>query len=540
LGDRRLTVRELVEVLRSRGQATKTVLVDADDRLAFERLSAVLRALRQSVAEDVVIRFASPKLAARPCDYREAHDNLAAFRRLFENGGIDIDLGGGVLEIDPDTAGDPDSRPLHFSIRRRFGTETHWRLGTQPIEAKNDEARFQAFKKALEGERGNAAHLVLDIDRSVPVGLLMRLVVAAAELGFEDRRFTVANPDFRYFSSGLRHSLPGWLATEIENGLEALSRSQGPAGNWSGDDEPDGLNEVGRTALALLAFTGEFHSPDDGKHAKSVKAGLDWLLSRQKPTGAFESRFGAHFDYNQAIAAYALSEAYGLTVDDQWGDAADRALRFVLGARNAQGTWGVTADGRADLSVTAWSVMALRSGSTSGIDVDEDAIVAPLKWLASLTDDQGHVKGLDRGKPATTVRGFADDFFGRHPESLTAMGAIIKSRAGQLLQEDPILLQSTLRMVEQFPGAPAEIGECDLEYLFFGAAAMTDVGGPHWQGWSEGLEGVVFDRLGRLRGGRALARGAAELSKADPARVALLTLCLEYSYKYSRSVEAPK
>ena len=213
----------------------------------------------------------------------------------------------------------------------------------------------------------------------------------------------------------------------VLEGLRWLARHQNEDGSWSAAtlndvcpcDEPAyhaqkpavRNYDTGLTSLALLAFLGAGHthlSQGDlvdtvrqkrHKIGTVVKKGLQWLTQRQNPDGSFTP--DRPFLYNEALAAMALSEAYGLTQSRYFREPAQRALGFLERAQRPSptgtGLWGWRYASReeierfhrgagsldaemgkdlydADTSVTGWAVMALKSGQLSGLQVSRAAL----------------------------------------------------------------------------------------------------------------------------------------------------------------------
>ena len=91
--------------------------------------------------------------------------------------------------------------------------------------------------------------------------------------------------------------------------------------------------EVEATAMALVAFLGAGFSHlsrdlhDGISFGTVVKLGLQWLMARQRPDGSFEGATSAA----QAWAAFALSEAYGMTASAPIKEPAQKAIEYIGG-----------------------------------------------------------------------------------------------------------------------------------------------------------------------------------------------------------------
>lgn len=118
-----------------------------------------------------------------------------------------------------------------------------------------------------------------------------------------------------------------------------------------------GAGDVETTGLALLAFLGAGYSHlskdtyEGICFGELIRNGLQWLMSRQGPSG----RFDGYDAVADAVATLALSEAYGLTASGRFQAAAQK---------------GVTAVENADVRETralVWKGMVVASAEISGL-----------------------------------------------------------------------------------------------------------------------------------------------------------------------------
>lgn len=135
------------------------------------------------------------------------------------------------------------------------------------------------------------------------------------------------------------------------------------------------LGTTGVTALALLPFLGAGYTPlskdvyvidgGDWCFGAEIRKGLTWLIRDQRDDGTFRSIGEGALD--PALAAFALSEAYGLTADASLRVPAERAVDALLRMQGPDGRW----DGPGP---TAWAILALRSARDSELLVDPAAL----------------------------------------------------------------------------------------------------------------------------------------------------------------------
>ncbi len=107
--------------------------------------------------------------------------------------------------------------------------------------------------------------------------------------------------------------------------------------------------------------------------------------------------------YSHGLATIALSEAYGLSGDKQVGQAAGRAVDFILRAQNKKdGGWRYNPGDAGDTSVVGWQLMALKSAHMAGISFSGDAFNQTSKWLDSVAVHDGTEYSYQPGNPPAT------------------------------------------------------------------------------------------------------------------------------------------
>lgn len=165
--------------------------------------------------------------------------------------------------------------------------------------------------------------------------------------------------------------------------LAWLTVNHNADGTWG--DGPVELEEriIGRTgvtALALLPLLGAGYSPfsrDLVAHPSGMRCfgseiskALDWLILDQRPDGTFRSAEEDPFD--QILAAFALSEAYGITAKASLKKPAQDAVQAMIQLQRTDGSWG-------GAGPTTWAIFALGSAILSELDVDRGALGAALQ-----------------------------------------------------------------------------------------------------------------------------------------------------------------
>ncbi len=195
------------------------------------------------------------------------------------------------------------------------------------------------------------------------------------------------------------------IDTSVDLALEYLATQQRRDGSFN----TLATGQPGVTSLCVLAFLARGHVPGEGPYGKRLNRAIDFVLSKQRSDGLlFDLQVGpwsygsaAHTGiYNHAIAGLMLSEVYGM------GDAArqeriragvSQAVAFTLGHqsrfhrnRQEQGGWRYLklADQRsdADLSITAWQLLFLRSAKNAEFEVPQKAINEAMGYVERCFD----------------------------------------------------------------------------------------------------------------------------------------------------------
>lgn len=214
----------------------------------------------------------------------------------------------------------------------------------------------------------------------------------------------------------------------VELGLAWLAKVQDHDGKWDSDgymvhympgatgneryDEGVGMarNDVGITALCLLAFTGAGHDGRSGKYATTVRKARDWLLSRQRvedggfglPTDTYRPTY-----YGVSLATLALCDLYLLTGDQKLRTPIQRAVYFLCDSQGDAGGWDYSQrypgddkwqrPERNDLSITGWAVLALTAAREANLDVPQDALRKAAELFTQQTRKDGEAIYANKG-----------------------------------------------------------------------------------------------------------------------------------------------
>ncbi|MCB9882206.1 MAG: terpene cyclase/mutase family protein [Planctomycetes bacterium] len=344
-------------------------------------------------------------------------------------------------------------------------------------------------------------------------------------------------------------------------GLKWLFEHQDDDGKWDADEfdkhcqgdrceDPGGsLHDTGLTGLALLAFLGDGHHPNrKTRYQRTVKKGIAWLLSNQddggEDDGLIGGRSGHNFIYNHALGTLALCEAFLLSRQEQLRVPTQRAVQFILRARNPYKAWryAVPPNGENDSSVTGWMIFVLKTAEDAGLDIDKQAYEGALALFNELTDpNTGRCGYMARGENPARPEGMLDRFPAEASESLTAVSLLCRIFMGERGDKQPLIGAHADLLLEKLPKWSEDGSTNDMYYWYYGAYAMMQMGGKHWKRWNDEMKPALINN-------QRQEKEAHNFGSWDPigpwghegGRVystAICVLCLEVYYRYAQLSE---
>ena len=297
----------------------------------------------------------------------------------------------------------------------------------------------------------------------------------------------------------------------VDGALRWFARHQSPNGQWDIDGYPANCDEapkcepgtqhtgmdgdVAATGYALLCFLGSGYDHRTPSRFKPVvKQGLDWLVSVQKADGSYGR------NYEHAVAAMALAEAYGMTADPALRDPAQRAVDILIERqiRDAEGYplgWDyVKHDTRNDGSVTGWCAMAIKSAAAAGLEV-KDSFAGVERYLeGAWKATNAKTTNLDPYTDTTTfpytwnqVTNEVKVNPGGASHDLAPVGMVIAVFTGRLAG-DP-MLETLANHVEkhQLPKAYP----LNTYYLYYNTLGMFQTSEARWERWNNAFVPVL-------------------------------------------------
>ncbi len=265
---------------------------------------------------------------------------------------------------------------------------------------------------------------------------------------------------------------PDWECREAARaGLRWLASAQKADGSW---EERFKEHSVGVTALALLAFLGADAATD-----KTVDRGLTYLIERQGKDGGLAPPTQAKFMYDHILGTLALSEAFARTRAEAHKGPLERAVAYLLAARNPGKGWRYSPGCLdTDTSVTSWALLALRSAELSGLAIPNEAFRDGRAWIESVTDGKGRAGYTHKGTGRVFVPGHK--VFEDH-ETLTALA---------ILSQDPAK-PAALGLLTRDPPDPKK-EKTDYLYWLAGSAAIARSDPKAWAAWKPALKTALL------------------------------------------------
>ena len=256
----------------------------------------------------------------------------------------------------------------------------------------------------------------------------------------------------------------------------------------------------------MPTFWGDGHGPDlfaldleAPQFGRVVGRGVDWLLARQDREGGFGGGAAKRM-YNDAIATYALAEAYGMTDDAAIGAAAQKAVAALQAAQNPRAAWRYSPRcGDNDASVTGWCVSALEAARRAGLEVDGQVLANAWAWIRRVTDaNYGKVgyQSLEEAGVKVVVVGQNENYADHN--TLAAIGMLVRAFVDGS-RNDPALELGAKLLVNDLPVRDEARFTTDYYYWYYGTNALFQYDGPdsggsqkYWKPWNQAVVNALL------------------------------------------------
>lgn len=299
----------------------------------------------------------------------------------------------------------------------------------------------------------------------------------------------------------LQRAYQGKLDTAVERGLAYLATRQ--VGRQDAQEmgrpelvgsfvEEASPGNTGVTSLAVMSFLAKGHLPGRGQYGTVINRGIDYILAQQLENGMLVCRNTAGrttgLMYEHSIATLLLSEVSGMvdrTRQSRIDEVLPKALLVLLQAQKVpkseehSGGWRYTPGTTdSDLSLTGWSIMALRAAKLNGASIPDEHIEMAVAYILNChKPDRGFAYMPSRKSSSAAMTGIGIlclELCGEHgSEELVAAGDYILSRPPRMTDANG---RSTRFRYYAF---------------YYCGQAMFQLGGRHWTQFAP----VIYDAL---------------------------------------------
>lgn len=272
----------------------------------------------------------------------------------------------------------------------------------------------------------------------------------------------------------------GTTEAAVQSGLRWLAGVQQKNGSWSltGPYTNGAINEneVAATAMALLAFQGAGNTHKRGDFKQNVARGWNWLLDEQDADGNFyhEGPFHHRF-YTNGQAAIALCELYGMTKDEKFHEPAERVVNYLIQSQSSEGGWKYAPQGRSDVSVTGWVVMALQSARMAYLKVPEDNLRRVERYLDKVGSSGGTRYPYERGKEPTNV--------------MTAEALLCRQYLGWARDDERLL--DGVKYLTQPENLINYYKDPNVYFWYYATQVCHHMEGEHWNKWNSVMRQAI-------------------------------------------------
>jgi hypothetical protein len=283
----------------------------------------------------------------------------------------------------------------------------------------------------------------------------------------------------------------------VDRALKRLAENQNADGSWNGGfggGFRGGNRDPSVSALCVMAFLSAGHVPGEGPYAEVIEKGVRFVCSQQQRNGVFASgTFGNSVMYSHGICTLMVAEVIGLMPDRREAAqlrqqlvSAVELIRKAQSRRPGEQGWRYTImPTDADMSVTAWQIMALRAAKNVGCDVPGDVIDRAVEYVKNSRDP--HLKGYRYTRYGNTT--------------LAVTGASILSLelTTREYHGSPESQEAAGYIVDQLVGRGGGVrgrGNAAFPHFFYGvyytSQAMFQIGGKYWKWYRDYLHWLLL------------------------------------------------
>ena len=179
--------------------------------------------------------------------------------------------------------------------------------------------------------------------------------------------------------------------------------------------------------------------------------------------------------YSHGLATIALSEAFGLSGDKQVGQAAQRAVDFILAAQNkTDGGWRYNPGDAGDTSVVGWQLMALKSAHMAGLSFSPGVFQQTSKWLDSVAVHDGTEYSYQPGVGALPP--------------MSAVGLLCRQYLGAK-RDSPMLVGGVDGLMKNLP----DLDRKNVYYWYYATQVLRNMNNYEWDTWNRKMRKLLVD-----------------------------------------------
>lgn len=290
----------------------------------------------------------------------------------------------------------------------------------------------------------------------------------------------------------------------VDNALAYLANAQNPDGSWNsgafgrgGFGAGGGNRDPAISALSVMAFLSAGNVPGEGKYGPVIEKGVRFVCAQQQGNGVFAGTM-----YSHGICTLMMAEVIGLLPDRaQAADLRKRLEGAVKLIKMAQANRGGPNDGgwryqpqpgEADMSVTAWQVMALRAAKNVGCDVSPTVIDRAVEYVK---------RSRDRGQTG----GYCYTPFGHVTLACTGAAVLSLELCGKEYHRSTESLAAADFITQQLVAAAGGGNQGGMrnaahfrqqQHFFYGvyytSQAMFQIGGKYWEWYRSYLHWLLL------------------------------------------------
>ncbi len=289
------------------------------------------------------------------------------------------------------------------------------------------------------------------------------------------------------------------------------------------------------SALSIMAMASVGVQPGDpSSEGRVMQEALAFVLKddRQEKNGYYGAKDGSRM-YGHGIITLMLSEMLGMSpnqeLDGRIHERCQQAIDLILSSQKEnksfqfRGGWRYTPDSRdADLSVSVWQLMALRSAKNDGLKVPATAIEEAVEYLR-----RSYASPLDRnGIPDNRASGFCYTPGQNNPTfTMTAAGLLAMQVCGEY--ESPLVIGAADWLLEH----PPRWNERFCSYgTYYYAQGMYQRGGKHSETARQLVQDMLLEKQNPDGSWKAENGSESGVGHVYATAMAILSLSVKYHY----------